>query len=312
MLKSNNVNELFLGIDGGGSKTKAIIMNESNEVLGSGVAGPGNPMHGFEQATNAITQSASLALIDANLSHINLDELTAGVGLAGVNLPSLFDKMQTWQHPFKQMYLTTDLHIACLGAHQKEDGAVIISGTGSCGFSYIDNQAYIIGGHGFPQGDNGSGAWFGLKGVEHVLLSLDGLIDMSIMNSLLLMKLDCKNSTDLVEVIASKDATCFAQLAHIVFDAGEKGDKVAITIIKEGAEYIDNLARTLWKKKPSRLSIIGGLTASIEPWLSNEVKTWLSLPLSAPEVGAVLFARSEKLKKSNNINSKKKYSSKFC
>ena len=304
MHKSNNANELFLGIDGGGSKSKAIIMNKSNEVLGTGIAGPGNPMHGFDQATNAITQSATLALIDAKLSHLNLCQLNAGVGLAGVNLPSLFEKMQAWQHPFKQMYLTTDLHIACLGAHQKEDGAVIISGTGSCGFSYIDTQTFIIGGHGFPQGDQASGAWFGFKAVEHVLLSLDGLIDVSLMNNLLLTKLGCKNSTALVEAIAGKDATYFAQLAHIVFDAADKGDKVAITIIQEGAEYIDSIARTLWNKKPARLSMIGGLTASLTPWLNTEVQTWLSAPKSAPEVGAVFFARNEAFKKHNNTTHK--------
>ncbi len=124
---SDNNKELFLGIDGGGSKCKAIVMNENDEILGTGISGPGNPLHGFEQATNSITESANLALKDAGLEHINLSELNAGVGLAGVNLPVLFKQMQEWQHPFKQMFLAHDLLIACLGAHHSQDGAVIIS-----------------------------------------------------------------------------------------------------------------------------------------------------------------------------------------
>lgn len=300
MFGSNHIEKLFLGIDGGGSKCKAILMNEYDEILGTGFSGPGNPLHGFEQATNAITQSAKLALEDAGLAHINLSELNAGVGLAGVNLPILFKQIEAWQHPFKQMFLATDLLIACLGAHQGKDGAVIISGTGSCGFSYVDGQAFMLGAHGFPHGDKGSGAWFGLEVVKQVLLSIDGIIEPSIMNDMLLTKLNCKNDIALVEVIAGKAATYYAQLAYLVFDAAEKGDKVALEIIKEGAEYINNLARTLRKKNPPRISIIGGLTTRLTPWLDKKIQTWLSEPLNAPEVGSVLFARSE-FKKQNKL-----------
>ena len=297
MLKSSDINnELFLGIDGGGSKCKAIIMNKDNEILGTGIAGPGNPLHGFEQATNSITESAKLALKDAGLDHIELNELIAGVGLAGVNLPVLFEKMQSWQHPFKQMFLATDLLIACLGAHQGQDGAVMISGTGSCGFSCIDEEEFIIGAHGFPHGDKGSGAWFGLQAAKHVLLSIDGVIEPSSMNQVLLKKLNCKDDTELVEAIAGKVATYYAQLANLVFDAAEAGDKVALGIVQEGAEYINSIARTLWAKNPKRMSMIGGLTPRLKPWLAKEIQQQLSDPLSPPEVGSVLFARKQHAK----------------
>ncbi|QBG35503.1 N-acetylglucosamine kinase [Litorilituus sediminis] len=297
MLKSSDIdNELFLGIDGGGSKCKAIVMNKDNQILGTGIAGPGNPLHGFEQATNSITESAKLALEDAGLAHIELNELIAGVGLAGVNLPVLFDKMQSWQHPFKHMYLATDLLIACLGAHQGQDGAVMISGTGSCGFSCIDDEEFIIGAHGFPHGDKGSGAWFGLQAAKHVLLSIDGVIEPSSMNQVLLKKLNCKDDTELVEAIAGKVATYYAQLANLVFDAAEAGDKVALGIVEEGAEYINSIARTLWAKNPKRMSMIGGLTPRLKPWLAKEIQAQLSEPLSPPEVGSVLFARKQHAK----------------
>jgi len=300
MLTSSDNNELFLGIDGGGSKCKAIIMNKNNEILGTGISGPGNPLHGFEQATYSITESANLALADAGLSHIELNELHAGVGLAGVNLPVLFDKMSAWQHPFKAMYLATDLLIACLGAHQGSDGAVVITGTGSCGFSCIDEEQYIIGAHGFPHGDKGSGAWFGLQAAKQVLLSIDGLVEPSSMNNVLLKKLNCNDDTDLVEKIAGKKATYYAQLANLVFDAAEQGDKVALAIVKEGAEYINSMARTLLAKKPNRFSMIGGLTPRLKPWLAKEIQAQLSEPLSPPEVGSVLFGRSEYIKQSGN------------
>jgi len=290
---SDNNNELFLGIDGGGSKCKAIVMNENDEILGTGISGPGNPLHGFEQATNSITESAQLALQDAGLEDIELNSLNAGVGLAGVNLPVLFDQMNAWQHPFKQMFLAHDLLIACLGAHHSNNGAVIISGTGSCGFSCVDDHEVIVGGHGFPHGDKGSGAWFGLQATKQVLLSLDGIVESSLMNEVLLKKLACSNATDIVEAIAGKKATFYAQLANLVFDAAEQGDEVALAIVQEGAEYINNLARTLLTRKPARLSMLGGLTPRLKSWLDRGLQAQLSEPKSAPEVGAILFARQE-------------------
>ncbi|MEI6895360.1 MAG: BadF/BadG/BcrA/BcrD ATPase family protein [Colwellia sp.] len=294
MLKSNDKSSaLFLGIDGGGSKCKAIVMNKNNEILGTGVSGPGNPLHGFEQATHSIIESANLALQQAGLAHIALNELVAGVGLAGVNLPVLFDKMAQWQHPFKTMHLATDLLIACLGAHGGKDGAVIISGTGSCGFSCVDGQQTIIGAHGFPHGDKGSGAWFGLQCVKQVLLSLDGLVPTTIMTHTLLQKLACENDTDLVEAVAHKAATYYAQQANLVFDAADLGDKVALAIISDGSDYLNNIIRTLMTKKPSRISMIGGLTPRLKPWLADDIKAKLAEPIYPPEVGAVLFARQQ-------------------
>jgi glucosamine kinase len=297
MLTSSGKNkELFLGIDGGGSKCKAIVMNEDNDILGTGISGPGNPLHGFEQATNSITESAKLALEDAGLAHIELSELVAGVGLAGVNIPVLFDQMAAWKHPFKTIHLATDLLIACLGAHDGSDGAVIISGTGSCGFSCVDEQYTIVGAHGFPHGDKGSGAWFGLQGVKQVLLSLDGIVPPTLMSDVLLKKLNCNDDTDLVEAVASQKATFYAQQANLVFDAAEQGDKVALAIVDEGAEYINSIARTLSAKNPPRLSMLGGLTPRLKSWLADEIKINLEEPLHAPEVGSVIYARQQQAK----------------
>ena len=81
-----------------------------------------------------------MALTDAvlnsgTLQELKLKDICVGIGLAGVNLPHVYDKMIKWQSPFKSMSLTTDIHIACLGAHEGHDGAVLILGTGTCGVS---------------------------------------------------------------------------------------------------------------------------------------------------------------------------------
>jgi glucosamine kinase len=293
MPSNSNKNELFLGIDGGGSKCKAIIVDAESNILGTGISGPANPLHGYEQAVNSITESAELAIKNAGLVGIELNDLIAGVGLAGVNLPVLFEKMSNWQHPFKQMFLATDLLIACLGAHKGEDGAVMITGTGSCGFSYVNGHPYVLGGHGFPHGDKGSGAWFGFQAANHVLMSLDGLKEESLINEKLLTLLNVKDGLEMVETIAGKPAAFYAKMANLVFDAAEEGDKVAKEIVLEGADYISGVARQLSKQNPPRLSLIGGLTPRIMPWLAQDVKDKLADPLCPPEVGSVIYAQQQ-------------------
>lgn len=283
---------IFVGIDGGGSKCRAIIYQQG-EILGTGVAGPANPFHGFEQAIESVVSSTQLALKDARLPLDTIGELIAGAGLAGVNLPHLFDKVSRWQHPFKKMYLTTDLHIACLGSHQGQQGAVIITGTGSCGFSDCKDQPLVLGAHGFPHGDKGSGAWLGFNAVEHVLLAMDGLADETLLTDKLNGALGCKSDLELVEAISGQKSSFYAKLARHVFDAANKGDHVARNILKDGADYISELARKLWKTEPKRMSIIGGLSPVLMPWLDKDVSTRLSAPLAPPEMGAIFFARNK-------------------
>jgi glucosamine kinase len=293
MLSRSDNNEIFLGIDGGGSKCKAIVMSGNNKILGTGIAGPANPLHGYEQAINSITEAAKLALKDAGIDENKLGNFVAGVGLAGVNLPILFEKMTNWQHPFKRMYLATDLLIACLGAHDGKDGAVMITGTGSCGFSFVGGHPYIVGAHGFPHGDKGSGAWFGLKAAKKVLMSLDGMIPPSSLNDKILALLNVKNDVELVEVIAGKPAAFYARMANLVFDSAEEGDEVALEIVNEGAGYINHVAKQLLKLDPPGISLIGGLTPRIKLWLATELQQQLLEPINPPEVGAVIFAKQQ-------------------
>lgn len=283
---------LILGVDGGGTKCKAIIYHNGC-VLGTGIAGPANPFHGYDQAIDSIVAATNKALADAQLPGQMISQLVAGLGLAGVNLPQLFDKVSNWQHPFKQMYLTTDLHIACIGAHKGDEGAVIITGTGSCGYAENQGEPLVVGAHGFPHGDKGSGAWFGFSAVEKVLLSLDGLAEKTLLSQSVLEVLKCENDLALVEAISGQKSRFFAQLAGLVFDAAAADDSVAKAIVIEGAAYISGLARKLMATDPKRMSIIGGLAPLLLPYLEDDVRKTLSKPLAQPELGAIYFAQSQ-------------------
>lgn len=283
---------LFIGIDGGGTKCRARLFSADDKVLGTGVGGPANPLHGQAQAQASIVQAVNMALAEAGLAHSDARHLIAGVGLAGVNLPSLFEVMNAWHHPFKKMHLTTDLHIACLGAHLCNEGAVMIVGTGSCGYSYVNGKATIIGGHGFPFGDKCSGAWMGLEAIKAVLLASDNLGAQTCLVDLIGDHLQAKGVM-IVDKMGAAKSSDYAQLARFVFEAADLHDEVAVNILREGADYMSAVAEQLWQTAPNRMSLMGGLSGAIAPWLKPNVAAKLSNPISQPEFGAVYFAKQQ-------------------
>lgn len=282
--------ELFLGIDGGGSKCKAVLVDQQWNLLGEGLAGPANPCVNYSLALKSIEASAREA---ANAAHIeDLGQLNVGLGLAGVNFINVFERLSQWQHPFKTMSVTTDWHAACLGAHSGEDGAVIIVGTGSCGYAKIGSEKVSVGGHGFPVGDKGSGAWLGLKAVEAGLQAKDGLGCSTTLLSSLLQYFECPKDELAAKLVGSKSSH-YASFAKLVFSAAKNGDVVAVDIIQEAADYIESMAQKLLKYDPPRLSMIGGIAPFLTPYFSEPLRRKIVEAQSAPEIGAVHFIRDE-------------------
>lgn len=284
---------LFIGIDGGGSKCRATIYASDDTVIGTGVAGRANPLHGLAQTFESIQQSTELALRDAGLTVGDSKLLIAGLGLAGVNVPRLHQDISNWAHPFAKMYVTTDLHTACIGAHHGGDGAVIITGTGSCGYAHVGESHLCLGGHGFALGDKGSGAWLGLKAAEQVLLHLDGFAPATALTERLLNHFNVHDAMGIVEHLAGKSSSCYASLARLVLECANEQDAVAKAIVVEGAAYISELARKLFKVAPPRFSMIGGLAEPLAAWLDTGVVSKISPILAPPELGAVYYARQQ-------------------
>ncbi|NMP17792.1 BadF/BadG/BcrA/BcrD ATPase family protein [Thalassotalea sp. Y01] len=282
--------QLYLGIDGGGSKCKAVIMNTDMQILGEGIAGAANPFHNLERAQQSIIDACVLALSDAGLERSAMHTLIAGVGLAGVNLPKYFQLMQEWQHPFKQMHLATDLHIACLGAHGEAKGAIMINGTGSVGYVTSGVESLVIGGHGFPHGDICSGAWLGFRAVEQVLLSDDKLVEDTLLTDKLFKKLAVKDANTLIEAIAGQGATFYGQFAIDVFDCAEAGDAIALQIIEQGAAYFCQVFNRLIAFQQGKVALIGGIKTRLMPYLPSRIHEQVIEPVNPPEYGAVLFA----------------------
>jgi glucosamine kinase len=281
----------FLGIDGGGSKCKARLEDATGNLLAEHISGPANPMRDYELAVASIQEAIRGVFASANLSPDCVLNTQAVIGLAGLNIPSCLDKMNQWQHPFASLQLTTDLHIACVGAHDQAAGAIVIIGTGSSGIVCKDSQQFEYGGHGFMLGDKGSGAWFGAQSIRYALETIDGVEPTSKFTVKLLDTVDCPSVHNIVDQYSYASPAQFAQLAPLLFEYANMDDPIAVHIVKEGATYINVLCHQILQKKPQRLSFIGGLSHQVIPWLDADIQAALSPPLNSPEAGAILIAR---------------------
>lgn len=282
----------YLGIDGGGSKCKVILTDDTFTVLAEGLGGPANPLRGMDIATQSILAATNQALEQARLPASTLSQLIVGAGLAGVNIPEYHQLFSSWQHPFANLYLTSDLHVACMGAHQGNDGAVIICGTGSCGLAAVKGQILEVGGHGFPYGDSGSGAWFGLQLLQRVLRSKDGLVGPTLMTDLLQQQLGLTDTLAIASYFMHASATEYARLAPLVFTAAAQQDAQAQQIIVEGASHINAIATRLMTLSPPAITLIGGLAPKLEPYLEPGIRALIQPAIEPPELGAVWFART--------------------
>jgi glucosamine kinase len=198
-----------------------------------------------------------------------------------------------WTHPFSDLVVATDLRIACIGAHRGQDGAVIIAGTGSCGYACVAGRETFLGGHGFPPGDWGSGAWLGLEAVKHVLLALDGMAEPSRLTMQILTQLQAQDAPSLIERLGEHTPGEYARLAPLVFSAAATEDRIAVDIVRSGALYITALARRLWASQPPRMSLMGGLATALLPWLGEDIVARLSPALEEPEMGSVRLAMQD-------------------
>ncbi len=284
---NNTPGTMFLGIDGGGSKCKARLVDGAGRLLGEGIAGPANVFQDQQRARRSIVESARQALVAAQLPETHIGQLVVGAGLAGANVPRVARETVQWDHPFARFYLGTDIHIACLAAHGGADGDVIVAGTGSVGYSTIDGISY--GGHGFPLGDKGSGAWLGLEVVKVVLEAHDGLGPETALSACLESHL-AATGLGIVDAMAGASSSDYGALAPLLLECAQGDDPVALDIVRDGAAYLSDMAEKLLAADGARLCMLGGLGERLQSWMRPEVVARVVPSLGQPDEGAVHFA----------------------
>jgi glucosamine kinase len=284
----------LLGIDGGGSQCRARLCAMSGARLGEGVGGPANIRLGIEQSFGSVLQATTQCMSAAGLALQDLDRIVACLALAGASEPGHLDAALRYPHPYRTAIFVTDAQAACIGAHGGCDGGIAVVGTGTIGWAELSGHQYRVGGWGWPISDEGSGAWLGCEAVRKTLWAHDGRVPWTD----LLESLFARFQSDphaIVRWMSGALPRDYASLAPVVVEHAAADDRVAHELLLEAGKHIDALARRLLAFGVVRLALVGGLAASIEPWLPDDTRRHLTAPLGDAVDGALRLARDAAL-----------------
>jgi len=257
---------LFLGIDGGATKTRAVIVDASGTVRGEGAAGCGNHSAvGFAVATVNIHAAASAAM---QVAGGTFPVIAARIGLAGVDRPADHARFAPVFASFATVVaLSNDAELA-LTALPDAVGVVLIAGTGSIAFGVDNTGAQArAGGWGWRIGDEGSGYAMGRQALQAASQAADGRGAMTTLLPAILAHWQLAQPADLIGHVYSDGGIAnveVADLAQLVVLQAQAGDATARRIVRTAA---DDLARTVlavaaaldFADHPLPLACAGGL-----------------------------------------------------
>lgn len=234
----NNPRLIFMGVDGGGTKTHAALMNASGAVLASGTSGPSNPLRvGVETAVDNILKAANEACDKIGLSR---SEITAAaLGLAGVRRGDLRQRVResfVKRVGVRTAFVTTDAEIALFATTAGKPGLVVIAGTGSICFGKNERgETAISGGWGPLAGDEGGGVGIAQAALHAVAKASDGRGIATTLTTRASEYFRASGPENLIVAIYSPqvDNTRIAGFAQKVVEAALEGDAIASEIIRE-------------------------------------------------------------------------------
>ncbi|UJW34781.1 N-acetylglucosamine kinase [Saccharothrix sp. AJ9571] len=247
-----------VGVDAGGTSTRALALDADGIVLGSGRAAGANPnAHPPAQAAANIAAAIGDALRDADPAAVR----ACVVGMAGVSkltdpaMAKVFDEAWAGLGLHTAVRMVTDAEAAFASATDAPDGTVLVAGTGSIA-ARIRKRRLVstAGGYGWLLGDEGSAFWIGREAVRSTLAALtaggpfEGLPAAVLREALHMSDLDAlRAQTETDRLLTSRRliTTCnfespirLARFAPLVSASAAGGDATAREITDRAAELL--------------------------------------------------------------------------
>lgn len=279
----------YVGIDGGGTSCRARIRDEQGNFIGEAKSGSANIMLGADVAMKSTVEAITQAALQGGLSSQDFSEMHIGLALAGAEHKSSWQTFMALPHPFASMVLNTDAYGACVGAHNGDDGAIMIAGTGSCGIYLTNGEQHVVGGREFPISDQGGGAVMGLRLVQQVLLAEDGIIDKTPLSTHVMAHFN-HDVDQVVEWSKTALPRDYGQFSPAIFEHAAQGDSLAISMLKQTASDVEMFLLALNRKGATRICLMGSIAERIIKWLSPPVQNWVVEPQFDAIEGALMFA----------------------
>jgi len=281
----------LIGVDGGGTGTRLRLADRQGRLLGQGEAGPSALGQGVEQAWRHVQQALRQAAAQAGLGDLDLASCAIGLGLSGATVVEQARAFAQLQPGYAQGVLDNDGYTTVLGAHGGRPGAVVASGTGAVGEALrADGSRLLVSGWGWINGDEGSGAWLGLKAMRHAQQALDGRVPAGALAQAVWAQAGRDRET-LLAWCAAAGQHGHAQLAPLVFDQAA-ADPVAQTFVDEAVAELVKLALALDPAGQLPLALCGSIALRLAPLFPAAIRARCVATQGDSAAGALLLIAS--------------------
>ncbi len=302
------MNEYILGIDGGATKTSAIIADLDGHILGIGRAGASNyHIMGLPQAIEAVISAINSAKenSDLNIQRFKI----ACLGLAGAGRTDdrllLFNSVKELGI-FEKIIIKHDAEIALAGATVLRPGVIVIAGTGAMAFGInYSGEEKRSNGWGNILGDEGSAYDIGRRALNAICKAYDGRGNPTSLLNAIIEFWKLKDFDSIIKRVYNTPNSIqdIAGIAPLVSKEAENGDEVAIEILKNSAKELALSAISVIKglkmeDKEFPLAISGSVFNAgdliLKPFKENIIFSCpfadIIKPSFSPVIGAVLLA----------------------
>ncbi|RQZ88018.1 ATPase [Burkholderia cepacia] len=276
-----------IGIDGGGTGTRAVLADRHGRELAQGRGGPSGLGLGIERAWASIGAACADAFTRAGLA-FDWPQCALGCGLAGVNNAAWLAAFRA-QAPLGALAVESDAYTTVVGAHGGAPGLIVALGTGSIAAALdAAGACRIAGGFGFPSGDEASGAWLGVRALAYAQQALDGRVPRDAFANALLAETGAQDRDALVQWSCDANQTIYARLAPIVF--AHRSHPVAGALIAQAGDEIGKMIDALDPQQALPVALCGGLADALAPAVPARHAARLRAPLDDSAHGALRLA----------------------
>ena len=276
---------LHVVVDGGGSTTRARIVDRRGNRLASVTTGPANPTNNSEVALGSVEDAVRLAYEEAGLAGRDRRADSVCLALAGVEAFDGIDRLRR-RLEFAHVSIHSDIDATVVGALGSADGIVAGVGTGSFFVSRVNGSSRRVGGHGFQISDECSGAWLGRELLRWVVKADDGMCRRTPLVDTTLGRFG-NSVKDLVVFSLTADPGEFGRMAPLVTNAAEAGDPLAVRILDSAVDELCQILNVLDAASVGLICITGGLGPIYRPLLPGEFGKFLADPVGDAMDGAL-------------------------
>jgi glucosamine kinase len=235
----------FLGIDGGGTKTRCILGDEETQIA-SGSSGSSKVQRvGEACARDSLAAAVHEVCVQAGISPRKIARTCAGItGSARAEIARIMRELMM-SIVGGEIEIVGDVEIAFEDAFADGPGVIVIAGTGSIAYGRNPaGKAVRAGGWGYPMSDEGSGYWVGVEALRSALLARDRGEASGLLNELM-AALGAKDFEDFIVELNVSPPPDFAALFPLVLSSAQRGEEIARQVLDRAGQELAKIAKTV-------------------------------------------------------------------